>query len=154
MFEKIDFLNYWPAIAAGAALLLGTPLCLSFLRSWKADLRRLSERATISGEIEAKLAQLAGELVEIRSRLSECEGVRQAATGWPAEAAAVNLNRRGQILRLHRRGKSIPEIAAALHVSRGEIELLVKVQDISQNTSTLLSPSQREASVAASGSRL
>ncbi|HEY3938946.1 MAG TPA: hypothetical protein VGL97_16055, partial [Bryobacteraceae bacterium] len=90
MFEKIDFLSYWPAIAAGAALLLGTPLCLSFLRSWKADLRRLSERATIPGEVAAKLGQLAGELEEIRSRLSEWEGARPGAAGWLPEPAAVN----------------------------------------------------------------
>jgi hypothetical protein len=149
MFEKIDLLAYWPAIVPGAILLLAAPLCLSFFRSLKAEIRGLGERAEEAGELAAKLRQLAAEVEHIRVRLSECEPVRNAASGWPLpEPAAVNLNRRGQILRLHRRGKSVPEIASALHVSQGEIELLVKVHDISQNIS------QNMGSLAISGSRL
>jgi hypothetical protein len=148
MFEKIDLFAYWPVLVPGAVLLLVAPWCLSFFRSLKAEVRRLGERSSAADEVAGKLRQLAGELEQLRCRLNEWEGGRNTASAWLPEAAAVNLNRRGQILRLHRRGKSVSEIASALHVSQGEIELLVKVHDISQN------PSQPRVSLATSGSQL
>jgi hypothetical protein len=42
----------------------------------------------------------------------------------------LNLSRRSQALRMHRRGESAEQIASALGVSRQEIQLLLKVHQI------------------------
>jgi DNA-binding NarL/FixJ family response regulator len=53
---------------------------------------------------------------------------------WSYSSGPLNLNRRGQILRLSRKGKSVAEIAQDLNVAQGEVELLLKVHDLSQET--------------------
>ena len=42
----------------------------------------------------------------------------------------LNLNKRSQVIRLHRRGDSPTQIAAALEVPRQEVDLLLKVHRI------------------------
>lgn len=48
-----------------------------------------------------------------------------------AVRSGMNLNKRVQALRLHRRGEDIGHIAAALGVPRREVELLIRVQQLS-----------------------
>jgi hypothetical protein len=45
--------------------------------------------------------------------------------------AGVNLTIRSQALRMYRRGETIQRIAAALEVPEQEVELLIKVQQMS-----------------------
>jgi TolA-binding protein len=47
-----------------------------------------------------------------------------------ATAAPINLNSRGQMLRMHRHGESVPAIASALGVSQGEVKLTIRMQDL------------------------
>lgn len=42
----------------------------------------------------------------------------------------LNLNRRGQMLRMHRRGETIPAIASALGISQGEVKLTLRMQEL------------------------
>jgi uncharacterized coiled-coil protein SlyX len=91
-------------------------------------------------EAQALLArQMSVDLEELRHRLLCREETMQAApaTAWSNPALPMNLNRRGQILRLSRKGKSVAEIASDLHVAQGEVELLLKVHDLGQKTATL-----------------
>ena len=53
-----------------------------------------------------------------------------AAPSTAAPGCALNLSRRAQALRMHRRGDSAEQIALALAVPRQEIELLLKVHQI------------------------
>ena len=46
----------------------------------------------------------------------------------------LNLNRRSQALRMHRRGENADQIAAALELPRQEVELLIKVHRIVLST--------------------
>ena len=48
----------------------------------------------------------------------------------PAVRSGFNLNRRVHALRLLRRGEDVAHVAAALGVPRKEVELLVRVQDL------------------------
>jgi hypothetical protein len=123
MPNTLSLLPYLPL----AAMVLLTPLLISFFRSLKAEIRQLSERAESSGELGSTLQRLAGEVGEMRGRLEEREPADSTPARWVTEGGAINLNRRGQILRLHRRGEGVPEIAAALQVSRGEVELMLKL---------------------------
>jgi len=47
--------------------------------------------------------------------------------------SSMNVNRRSQALRLHRKGDSTEQIAAVLEVPRQEIDLLIKVHQIVVN---------------------
>jgi hypothetical protein len=42
----------------------------------------------------------------------------------------VNLNRRGQIIRMHRRGESIAAIALTVGISQGEVKLTLRMQEL------------------------
>jgi hypothetical protein len=48
----------------------------------------------------------------------------------PQLAGSLNLSKRAQALRMHRRGEPVPSIAAALQSSQGEIQLLLKVHTL------------------------
>lgn len=49
--------------------------------------------------------------------------------------APINLNRRGQMMRMHRRGESVAAIASALGVSQGEVKLTVRMQEVYSDSS-------------------
>ena len=42
----------------------------------------------------------------------------------------INLNPRGQMLRMHRRGETVPAIASALGISQGEVKLTLRMQEL------------------------
>ena len=44
--------------------------------------------------------------------------------------APINLNQRGQMMRMHRRGDSVSAIASALGISQGEVKLTVRMQEL------------------------
>jgi type II secretory pathway component PulM len=119
------------------ALLCGLALAsaaLSFLALARARvLAGVAERRA-----RAQTGQL-GETVEavekaVESLSEEVRGLRQhppAATpdGGPPRAG-LNLSKRSQALRMHRRGEPPEQIAATLAVSRQEVDLLLKVHRI------------------------
>ncbi len=94
--------------------------------------------ALFASELEGQallVRQMSIDLEELRRRLAEQnESVQPVAPLWASDMP-VNLNRRGQIIRLSRKGKSIAEIANDLNVAQGEVELLLKVHDLSQKKS-------------------
>jgi hypothetical protein len=65
-------------------------------------------------------------LNELRARLTELEQAPRYSPDMP-----VNLNRRGQVLRLLQRGDQASEIASTLGISQGEVLLMLKVHQLS-----------------------
>jgi len=70
--------------------------------------------------------------------------IREAAERWraereevarpspvPAAGQPLNLNKRGQVLRMRRRGENPETIAAALSIPQNEVDLLLKVHQMS-----------------------
>jgi hypothetical protein len=135
MLESFDVLSHWiPLALGGIAVALGA-LCVGQFFSFKKSFGK--DAALVPGardfeSLEAMVARMAGELDELRERLSERPAERPAPAGWAPEVAGVNLNRRGQVLRLRRRGRTVDEIASTLQMPRGEVELMVKVYELSQ----------------------
>lgn len=95
--------------------------------------------ASVSGKVTEEISkQLEGlhsrldELEETRSPLNELEKRKNVPPEAPVAPppAPVNLNRRSQVMHLHRSGESTASIASAFGVSQGEIELMVKVQEL------------------------
>jgi hypothetical protein len=77
--------------------------------------------------------------IGLEALASRFEGLEQQAEmlrRQPAEAspdagrAALNLNKRAQVLRMHRRGDPPDRIASLLEVPRQEVDLLIKVHRI------------------------
>ena len=82
-----------------------------------------------SGE-EAVIQALRAEVEECARRLRELEQ-RPASPEIPiGPRAGLNLTKRSQALRLHRRGESPAQIAASLDIPRQEVDLLLKVHRI------------------------
>ena len=77
---------------------------------------------------------LAAQVQQTESALGQ---IRQSVTGMEERPATVspglNLTRRAQALRMHRRGESVETIAAALSAPRNEIDLLLKLQSMLQH---------------------
>jgi DNA-binding NarL/FixJ family response regulator len=90
-------------------------LCLAAIYV-QARIARVRDRAHDRADFEKALAQL-----------------REAAQTAPEPnpLSGMNLNKRTQAVRLLRRGEDVGHIAAALGVPRGEVELLVRVQQMS-----------------------
>ena len=74
--------------------------------------------------LESAASEMRASLEQMRLTLSEAES-RNAAAVRPV--AGMNLNKRGQALRLYRRGEKSEQIAASLSLPLNEVELLLKV---------------------------
>src|SRR5579864_2797106 len=55
---------------------------------------------------------------------------RESAAPVPPPGQAINLNKRGQVLRMQRRGENPESIAGALGIPRNEVDLLLKVHQL------------------------
>ena len=70
----------------------------------------------------------------IGARLNTMDQSRKEHSEWLSQAESLNLNRRGQVLRLHRRGDSASDIASALRMGKGEVQLMIKVYELSRDS--------------------
>ncbi len=73
---------------------------------------------------EAETNRLRAALEQLQQDLREAEQQSVAVARPPS---GLNQNRRGQVLRMHRRGERPEQIAAALGIPQNEVELFVKV---------------------------
>lgn len=90
--------------------------------------RRAAEPAPASG---GPVEDLQGVLEALSARIKELEsGPLPTALDPSAPRPGINLSRRSQAVRLHRRGESADRIAAELQVPRQEVDLLLKVHRI------------------------
>ena len=128
---KPSFFLSLPALAclfAGLIVLVCGILYVQRRRSARLPAREAHAPAAATQEA---LAELTSQIGQLRSRLEEVEQRKSPLSDWAAaEPTSVNLNRRGQVLRLYRRGDSVAHIASALGLSTGEVSLIVKVQEM------------------------
>ena len=114
---------------SGASLCLLTSLALFV--SVKVELARARFRATQSDTArESELVAVRGLEAEIESLRESVRHLEAVPPGRPI-GAGIDLTKRAQALRMHRRGESVPSIAAALETPANEISLLLKVHSLS-----------------------
>ncbi len=77
---------------------------------------------------DAALDQMRISLEGLASQIRELQVSPPAGT--PNYKAGLNLSKRSQALRMHRRGEPTEQIATALEIPHQEVELLIKVQRI------------------------
>src|SRR5579863_6864126 len=118
MFEQTLILFGSYAFEAAVAIVL----LLVFL-ALKRELHELRSRVT---RLDFTLR-----LDAMNTRLREAEE-RASVPGVPVPARrSVNLSKRGQVIRLSRRGEQVDTIATTLGLPRREVELLLKVHAVS-----------------------
>lgn len=115
---------------------LGLVGALGLFLSLKRELRSQARKS------QARIDQLAEQLRETKKPAAEAlmpevvtpEVVTIDAAPAPVPAAlrsGMNINRRVQAMRMLRRGEDLGHVAAALGIPRREVELLVRVHQIS-----------------------
>lgn len=85
-------------------------------------------------EFQVATAKNRKRLEEMAARVSEFQ-TREPEPVFvmlPAPRSGLNLNKRVQAMRMVRRNEDVSTIAAALGVTRKEVELLIRVQGISR----------------------
>jgi response regulator RpfG family c-di-GMP phosphodiesterase len=128
-----QYLWFETLCASGAAF-----VCTVFSRAYLA-LRRPSNRASrveLANSVEeltSRLDETNSELEKLFRRVSEIEQRYTVAPEFLSELASVNLNRRGQVIQLHRRGQALSAIASTLRLSQGEVRLIIKVHELTRS---------------------
>jgi hypothetical protein len=109
-------LTYLPLIVTSAA----TVVCLMLLLSVRVQLRKLKARMQT---FEEKLLQGSG-APEVKAAVEEPLIITNVTK------AGLDTTVRSKVLKMHRQGQSSEQIAASLRLSRGEVDLLVKVHQM------------------------
>ena len=113
----------------------GLALCLYLFLSAKREARRAERRAAESRqEVDRALDSIQQSIAQVRSGLMEVNELSRKLVEPPPAASGLNLTKRSQALRMHRRGESPGHIAAALLMPQGEVELLLKVEQMGAET--------------------
>jgi DNA-binding CsgD family transcriptional regulator len=134
---------YFLPIAGGAAVAVILFVFLTVIVSLRRKTRCLKAEAMAREEVSDKLNGLGNELDQIRTRMAELEQRRNPLSEQLGEPASVHLNRRGQVLRLYRRGESSAEIASSLGLSQGEIKLIIKIHEMARHEGSAEKSSQQ-----------
>lgn len=125
-------LFFFPLLTGAAFIAVVSGGALLFLRLKKQMQALTSQVQTLEWDAASSTKAIGTELTQMRSRLEALEQSRSSLLSWMSQTPAVNLNRRGHVLRLYRRGDSIAEIASGLRLSQGEVKLIVKVHELSR----------------------
>ncbi len=100
----------------------------------RAALERLASSLSAHERLFNEVKVLDAKLSALETRLDAIDQSRHAHSEWISQAEGLNLNRRGQVLRLHRRGDSASDIAAALRLGKGEVQLMIKVYELGRES--------------------
>ncbi|HEY6392744.1 MAG TPA: hypothetical protein VIX89_15800 [Bryobacteraceae bacterium] len=115
----------------------GTLACLFIFLTLKQEIRRLKSRLDRQQADEATATRdLKLRLEEITLRLRDSEDRAGVLVAPEAPRSGLNLTKRSQAIRMSRRGERAENIAASLSLPRGEVDLLLKVNALTVNSTT------------------
>ncbi len=122
------------AVAVACAVIAISVTCSVWLyRKGTAELQALVLKSVTHDQLSAAASLLSHRLESLESRVENASQQRQEYAEWVSEAESLNLNRRGQVLRLHRRGDSASDIASSLRIGQGEVRLIIKIYELGRN---------------------
>jgi hypothetical protein len=127
---NLDWLLNPVTFYSGAALCLVVSLTLFVnIKMEMSRVRRLAEESEAVGESEKQtVLGLKAEVEKLRESVRQLEETRPGGT----MVDGINLTKRAQVLRMHRRGEPVPSIAAALETPANEVALLLKVHSLTE----------------------
>ncbi|HTP88026.1 MAG TPA: hypothetical protein VMJ34_13820 [Bryobacteraceae bacterium] len=114
-------------------LAAGLITCIVLFLSVKLELRRRSGVARERNQVEETVDGLSAAFEQIRARLEDAVQPQAPVPVWSG-SPSVNLSRKGQVLRLYRRGDTPRQIASALGMRQGEVDLILKVHQMVLNS--------------------
>ena len=120
-------------LVAMAAILAVAAVGVSLFSVWRSQMMLLAvdERArTGREECEAALQGLRDTIDGLTAQMRDLERAAAAAPQSGTARAGLNLSKRSQALRMHRKGDPPDQIAASLGVAVQEVDLLIKVHRI------------------------
>jgi hypothetical protein len=129
--NMVDHILLSPGLPS-VVLAAGLIVCIVLFLSIKVDLYRRPAGSAHGDQIAQTVDSLSAAFEQIRERLDE--PAPPPTVTWSG-SPAVNLTRRGQVLRLFRRGDSPRQIASSLGMRKGEVDLIVKVHQMVMNRS-------------------
>jgi hypothetical protein len=119
-----------PVLQSGL-LMAGLVLCFYLFFGLQRETRQTALRFEKQWQThEACLEELRRAIEEARSEFRRFEKEADVRIEPPPVVSGLNTSRRRQALRLHCRGESPRQIAAALSLSRSEVELLLKIEKL------------------------
>ena len=127
-------------LLTGGLILLMAAACVYLFFCLRKQSRVFGQREADGMALTQEINGMVKAMESINLRLEELERRKTITIDGSAEPASVNLNRRGQVLRLSRRGDSAGQIASALGLSQGEVKLTLRVHEM------VLDNSEREIS--------
>lgn len=117
-----------------AAILLALSHRLNRLRDRVLEIGKSLSRLSSELEMQTFLSgQISLDIENLRTSSLQKADASMNTPGWSAGHLPFDLNKRGQIVRLSRKGKSVAEIASDLNVSQGKVDLLLKVHGLRQS---------------------
>lgn len=127
---NLDWLLNPVTFYSGAAVCLVTSLALFVnIKMEMARVRGLAEESEAVGQAEKQtVLALQAEVEKLRESVRQLEETRPGGV----VVDGINLTKRAQVLRMHRRGEPVPSIAAALETPSNEVALLLKVHAITE----------------------
>jgi len=134
----------------GLLLCAGVAISTFLFISLRNEIRRLRSSAVSKEELAlqpnkdltVQLQELKIYVERLHTRVADLQPSAPPTGERVLETTSVNLNREGQVLRLHRRGTSISDIATALKLPAGEVRLIVKVYELSRSFPTVTASSE------------
>jgi hypothetical protein len=115
-------------VEVGVFLTIGGA-CLLYTFVLHLKMRALTKNAREQREnLENRIAQTAEAVETLRSQMEQ--KAQESPVPVLPTGGALNLNRRGQVLRMRRRGESPETISGSLGIPRNEVDLLLKVHEL------------------------
>jgi hypothetical protein len=121
---RLDWILSPLAQYATAAASLVASLVLFLALKFELNALRRAAQSTRE-ELDGRFRETEAGLAQLREQMAE------SALKNPAPGGPLNLTRRTQAIRMHQRGEPIETIAGALRAPRNEIQLLIKLQELS-----------------------
>jgi hypothetical protein len=129
-----DWIQY--LVVQCGLLAAGLLLCVYLFLSAKREARLASLRAELSQQFaEEQMDSLQKAVEGMRAEIEELAERSARLVEPPPAASGLNLTKRSQALRMHRRGETPENIAASLLMPAQEVELLLKVDQIAAEKS-------------------
>ena len=127
--ESFWFVPVMNCLLAGCVV----AVCLFLFFSIKGEVQRLANTCVNAERFLAEVKTITQGVEAIGGRVKELERDKALYPDLGSHRAAVSAGNQRHVLRLYQRGESAAEIASALNLPAGEVQLRIKVYELTQN---------------------